>query len=160
MGMPSCSACVFMCVSMPACASCFVILGECVCVSIFGCVSVCYLILYVHAFYYIVSIKNVFAGMYSHEYNPVCMTEHTHTTLNLCVCVCVCVWIYSWEQCYLVRCFPHYFSGKWAISHIAWSLIVSLCKSIQELQLKCSLMWYNWCLPNPLFAHLPVSLNF
>lgn len=87
--MPSCSARVFMCASMPAYASCFVILGECACVSIFACMSVCYLILYVHAFYYMVSIKNVFAGMYSHEYNPVCMTEHTHNLESVCVCVCV-----------------------------------------------------------------------
>ncbi len=64
------------------------------------------------------------------------------------ICVCVC------------GLFPHYFSRKWAIRHLAQSLIVSLCKSIQELQLKGTLMWCNCCLANPLFAHLPVSLNF
>lgn len=160
--MPSCSACVFMCVSMHVCVSCFVILDECVCVSI---VSVCAYLLLLSIlfcmFYYMITIEMCWWAYTVMVYSAcigacVCMTEHIH--LNLCVCVCV--WIYSWGQRYLVRCFPHYFPGKWAISHIAWSLIVSLCKSIQELQLKCSLMWYNWCLPNPLFAHLPVSLNF
>lgn len=121
------------------------------------CVHVCFnLVLRVHVFYYMVCIKNVIVGMYTPEClcSCACMTEHIE------LWICMRVWIYCWGQWYLVRCFPHYFSGKWAISHIAWSLIVFFCKSMQELQLKCSLTWYNWCLPNPLFAHLPLSLNF
>lgn len=146
MGMPSSSACVFMCVSLPVC----VCVSMCICVSrVF--VSACLFATFFFVF--------MFYGYYLK-----CVCGHVHSyMLHTCACMTehgMCVWNNNWEHCYLVRCFPHYFSGKWAISHIARRLIVSLCKSIQELQLKCSLMWYNWCLPNPLFAHLPLSLNF
>lgn len=157
--MPSCSARVFMCVSMRVCVCVMFCNSMCVCVSILSaCLFVSTLFFMCMCFIVWLVLKNVFMGMYTRVYKPArvcaCATEHTQ------LWICMCARIYCWGQCYLVRCFPHYFSGKWAISHIAWSLIVSLCKSIQELQLKCSLMWYNWCLPNPLFAHLPVSLNF
>lgn len=94
---------------------------------------------------------------YITQYQYVSVHDTTHTAyLDLYVCLnFIAEDSGTWWGVFLII-----FPRKWAISHIAWSLIVSLCKSIQELQLKCSLMWYNWCLPNPLFAHLPVSLNF